>query len=105
MFLLIAAVVSTTATGWYFIAVDFRTGETVYRKHTGIGVGYNNWAGALFLHPAERRVDLAHALRPEVAHPLLELLLEVVARPRPEREHSEDGVHGAVDPGHTIFSI
>ncbi len=42
---------SPTATGWYFITIDFRTGETVYRKHTGRGVGYNNWAGALFLHP------------------------------------------------------
>ena len=42
---------SSTATGWYFIAIDFRTGKTVYRKHTGRGVGYNNWAGALFLHP------------------------------------------------------
>ncbi len=43
---------SSIATGWYFVAIDFRTGETVYRKHTGMGLGYNNWAGALFLHPA-----------------------------------------------------
>jgi hypothetical protein len=36
---------------WYLTAVDFWTGETVYRKLTGAGPGYNNWAGALFLHP------------------------------------------------------
>ncbi len=39
------------ATGWYFTAIDFETGETVFRKHSGIGHGYNNWQGALFLHP------------------------------------------------------
>jgi len=38
-------------TKWYFTAVDFRTGETVYKRLTGTGVGYNNWAGAIFLHP------------------------------------------------------
>jgi len=42
---------SETATGWYFTAIDFRSGETVFRKHTGVGHGYNNWQGALFLHP------------------------------------------------------
>jgi len=42
---------SETATGWYFTAIDFRSGETVYRKHTGLGHGFNNWQGALFLHP------------------------------------------------------
>jgi hypothetical protein len=36
---------------WYLTAVDFRTGETVYRQRTGIGPKYNNWAGALFIHP------------------------------------------------------
>ena len=36
---------------WYFIALDFATGETVYKKLTGTGLGYNNWAGSLFLHP------------------------------------------------------
>jgi hypothetical protein len=36
---------------WYFTAIDFRTGETVYRKLTGTGMGYNNWQGSLFLHP------------------------------------------------------
>jgi hypothetical protein len=43
---------SPLATGWYFVAVDARTGETVFRKHTGLGHGFNNWSGALFLHPA-----------------------------------------------------
>jgi hypothetical protein len=38
-------------TRWYLTGVDFATGETVYRALTGTGVGYNNWAGALFLHP------------------------------------------------------
>jgi len=38
-------------TNWYFSAVDFETGEMVYKRLTGVGVGYNNWAGALFLHP------------------------------------------------------
>lgn len=36
---------------WYFIALDFATGETVYKRLTGTGLGYNNWAGSLFLHP------------------------------------------------------
>lgn len=36
---------------WYLIAIDYATGETVYKKLTGTGLGYNNWAGSLFLHP------------------------------------------------------
>ena len=36
---------------WSLTAIDFATGETAYRKHVGTGLGYNNWAGALFLHP------------------------------------------------------
>ena len=38
-------------TPWYLTAVDFDSGETVFRKRAGTGLGYNNWAGALFLHP------------------------------------------------------
>jgi len=38
-------------TKWYRTAVDFATGKTVYKKLVGTGLGYNNWAGALFLHP------------------------------------------------------
>jgi len=38
-------------TTWYLTAVDFATGETVYRLRVGEGLGYDNWAGALFLHP------------------------------------------------------
>ena len=38
-------------TKWYFTAIDFRTGETVFRRLTGTGLGYNNWAGAIFVHP------------------------------------------------------
>jgi len=40
------------ATGWSFTAIDFATGETVFRRRAGIGHGFNNWQGALFLHPA-----------------------------------------------------
>jgi hypothetical protein len=40
-----------TPTQWYLTAIDYRTGETVYRMRVGAGEGYNNWAGALFLHP------------------------------------------------------
>jgi hypothetical protein len=36
---------------WYFTALDFWTGETVYKALAGSGMGFNNWAGALFLHP------------------------------------------------------
>ena len=42
---------SCPVTHWYLTAVDFATGETVYKKLVGTGLGYNNWAGALFLHP------------------------------------------------------
>ena len=38
-------------TAWYLTAIDFATGETVYKVRVGTGLGYNNWAGALFLHP------------------------------------------------------
>ena len=38
-------------TQWYLTAIDWRTGRTVYKQRTGAGLGYNNWAGALFLHP------------------------------------------------------
>jgi len=42
---------SSPVARWYLTAVDFATGETVYRVLVGTGVRYNNWAGALFLHP------------------------------------------------------
>lgn len=30
---------------WYLMALDFNTGETVYKAHTGVGRGYdNNWS-------------------------------------------------------------
>jgi hypothetical protein len=38
-------------TDWYFTAIDFRTGESMYKVLAGRGLGYNNWAGAIFLHP------------------------------------------------------
>ena len=42
---------SCPVTTWHFTAVDFATGETVYRMPTGTGLGYNNWQGSLFIHP------------------------------------------------------
>jgi hypothetical protein len=39
------------ALGGYFAAIDFDSGKTVYRQHTGMGHGYNAWQGVLFLHP------------------------------------------------------
>lgn len=39
------------ALGGYFAAIDFNSGLTVYRQHTGMGHGYNAWQGVLFLHP------------------------------------------------------
>ena len=38
-------------TQWYLSAIDFRTGATTYKLRVGAGQGYNNWAGALFVHP------------------------------------------------------
>jgi len=38
-------------TRWYLTGVDFRTGETAFKALAGTGLGYNNWAAALFLHP------------------------------------------------------
>jgi hypothetical protein len=40
-----------SVTHWYWIAIDFHTGETAYRRLAGRGLGFNNWAGAVFLHP------------------------------------------------------
>jgi hypothetical protein len=42
---------SSPALGGYFAAIDFNSGRTVYRQHTGLGHGYNAWQGVLFLHP------------------------------------------------------
>jgi hypothetical protein len=41
----------TAARGWYFTAIDFHSGETVFHQHTGMGHGFNAWQGVLFLHP------------------------------------------------------
>jgi hypothetical protein len=38
-------------TQWYLKTIDFGTGRTVYKTRVGAGLGYDNWAGALFLHP------------------------------------------------------
>ncbi len=43
---------ASPALGNYFAAIDFNTGATVYRQHTGMGHGYNAWQGVLFLHPS-----------------------------------------------------
>ena len=36
---------------WYFTAIDFRTGETVFKKLTGTGIGYNNNYAPVTLGP------------------------------------------------------
>jgi hypothetical protein len=38
-------------TRWYFTAIDFTSGKTAYKALTGTGMGFNNWAGGIFLHP------------------------------------------------------
>ena len=38
-------------TTWMLTAIDFASGETAFRQQIGTGLGFNNWAGALFLHP------------------------------------------------------
>jgi len=38
-------------TTWILTAIDFATGETVFEQQVGTGLGFDNWAGALFLHP------------------------------------------------------
>jgi hypothetical protein len=43
---------NSPALGGYFAAIDFNSGKTVYRQHTGMGHGYNAWQGVLFLHPS-----------------------------------------------------
>jgi len=42
---------SCPITRWYLTAIDFKTGNTVYKKLVGKGLGYDNWAGALFIRP------------------------------------------------------
>jgi hypothetical protein len=36
---------------WYFTAVDFETGDTVWRVLTGTGLGYNNHYSPIFIGP------------------------------------------------------
>ncbi len=36
---------------WYFTALDFHTGNLVYKVHTGVGMGWNNHYGAITLAP------------------------------------------------------
>ena len=38
-------------TTWILSAIDFASGETAFRQRVGTGLGFDNWAGALFLHP------------------------------------------------------
>lgn len=38
-------------TRWYFAALDLATGDTVYKHMVGTGLGYDNWASSIFLHP------------------------------------------------------
>jgi hypothetical protein len=36
---------------WYLTAIDFASGDTAFKTLVGTGQGYNNWAGAVFIHP------------------------------------------------------
>ena len=38
-------------TSWVLSGIEFASGDTAFRELAGTGQGYNNWAGALFLHP------------------------------------------------------
>lgn len=40
-----------TTDAWYFTAVDFETGKTVYKQLAGTGVGYNNHYAGVYLGP------------------------------------------------------
>ena len=42
---------STPISSWVLTGIDVLSGDTVFRTLAGTGQGYNNWAGALFLHP------------------------------------------------------
>lgn len=39
------------AVAWYFTAIDFRTGETVFKVHTGNGINWNNSYGPITIGP------------------------------------------------------
>ena len=39
------------AVAWYFTAVDFRTGETLYKVFTGSGKNWNNSYGPITIGP------------------------------------------------------
>jgi hypothetical protein len=40
-----------TVSQWWLTGIDVESGETVWKARIGAGQGFNNWAGALFLHP------------------------------------------------------
>ena len=40
-----------SAVAWYFTAIDFRTGETVYKVFTGCGKNWNNSYGPISIGP------------------------------------------------------
>ena len=42
---------SDNADAWYFTALDFRTGATVYKRLAGVGLGYNNNFAPVSLGP------------------------------------------------------
>lgn len=43
--------IPSTAVAWYLTAIDFRTGETVFKIHTGNGVNWNNSYGPITIGP------------------------------------------------------
>lgn len=43
--------IPSTCVAWYFTAIDFRTGETVFKVHTGNGINWNNSYGPITIGP------------------------------------------------------
>lgn len=43
--------IPSLAVAWYFTAIDFRTGETVFKVHTGNGIKWNNSYGPITIGP------------------------------------------------------
>ena len=87
---------------WYFTALDFCTGRTVYKRLTGIGLGYNNhyapvtvgpdgsaYVGAIsgLMAVRDSRPPSGPRLRPARLPPAAEAVAaaQLQARPRPPR--------------------
>ena len=82
---------SDDADAWYLTAIDFHTGETVWRRYAGEGLGYNNNFAPVTLDARRDRLRgrarRAHALRrrPVDARP------NAAGTPRPGVQASSEG--------------